>query len=314
MGVRRLLQILLLSAISAATGGAHASETAGAFAIRGGSARGAVLGEAYGAVGGDADVMLWSPAALIRVTEPHLQATYQDIYGLGLARYSSVAVAWRAGREEVGVSGDSIRVTLRQACGAAYGLSLSALAVDLDGETYYEFSPSIGIAQPLSRRSTIGVTARYLRASSTLADLSAMGYALDLGAHTQLHDRLDVALAMRNLLGRLSWDGREESMPRELSLAAAAPVNPSLRLLAGAATDLAEEPADRFNLAAEAVLWPEHWHVLAGWEGRRSGDEIKTRYAVGMRLAAARLAVDYAFLPAAYTPGDTHRVTLGIIF
>ena len=41
---------------------------------------------------------------------------------------------------------------------------------------------------------------------------------------------------------------------------------------------------------------------------------MKGRLSVGTRLGTTRVAVDYAFLPEAYTPGETHRVTLTIHF
>jgi len=306
--------LLIGAALACGATGAEATETAGAFAIRSGSARGAVLGEGYGALGGEADVMLWSPAALADLRLPHLQATYHDVYGLGLARHTSLAFAWRSGHEETRVIGDSIQVVSHRSTGPAFGVGLSALSVDLDGETYHEYAPAVCFARSVGPRAAVGVTARYLRASSTLPEVRATGYSFDVGVQVRPHDRVGIAASLRNIIGRLSWDWREESQPREVVVAAALSAPGSVSIVVGAASNLDRDALDRWNIAADAELWRSRWHLLAGWEARRSGDDMKGRASAGTRLLVAPIALDYAFIPEAHTPGDTHRATLTVFF
>lgn len=305
---------LLVLLTRPASGTAASNEGGGAFVIRGGSARSAVLGEAYGAAGGDADVVTWNPAALATVAETHLQATYHDVFGLGLARYTSASLAVHPVVEELVTRGDSIAVVTSPAPGPVYGLSIGALVVDLEEESYWEFTPTLGIAHRLDSGTAVGVAARYLRASSTLTGVNATGYALDVGILQRLPRDAALGIAFRNLLGRVKWEeGREEVEPREVVGSLALPLTARARLLAGAASDLDRDVTDRWNVAAELVAWPDRWMLFAGAESRRDGDEMRMHLAAGTRFGVGRIRLDYAFLAAGITPGDTHRVTVTVV-
>lgn len=294
---------------------AEADAQAGAFAIRGGSARSAVFGEAYGALGGDADALLWNPATLLTVREPHLQATYHDVYGLGLAHHSSAILAWRQGREVTTVRGDSVYVAVERDAGMAYAVGLQATAVDLDDESYFEYAPTVAAAFPLAPGCGVGVAVRYLRAATDIENVRATGYALDVGAVHGFGDVARVGVSMRNLLGRLSWNhDREEDQPRETSGALA--VHPIDRVwVAGAvADDLDGNGLDRIQLTTELTAMEGRLWFQLGWASRRSGDDRTTDVAAGVRVRVEPVAVDYAFVPEADLPGETHRMTLTVLF
>lgn len=294
---------------------AYADAQAGAFAIRGGSARSAVLGEAYGALGGDADALLWNPAALLSVTEPHLQATYHDVYGLGLAHHSTATLAWRKGRETVAVHGDSVFVSVQRDAGPAFAVGFEVTAVDLDDENYFEYAPTVAAAFPVAPGSGVGVAVRYLRAATEIDDVRATGYALDIGVMRSFGTRARVGASIRNVLGRLSWNhDREEDQPRELAGAIA--VRPIDRVwLAGAVgDDLDDDGVDRIRLAAEVTALPGRLWFQVGGASRRTGDDRLTDLSVGARVQVHPVAVDYAFVPEQDLPGDTHRMTLTILF
>jgi hypothetical protein len=313
LGIAGILAIALAGVLGTAR--AASNEGIGAFAIRGGSARGAVLGEAYGAIGGDADAIVWNPAGLAMVSRTELQATYQDVFGLGLARHTSVSVAVHPVTEELVTRGDSLAVVTSHAPGPVYGVAVGVLVVDLDEESYWEFTPTVGIAHRLASGTAVGAAARYLRASSTLDGVSATGYALDVGVIQSLPRDAAFGVSLRNVLGRVSWkEGREEGEPRELIVSAAVPATSRAVLLCGAATDLDRDLADRWNAAAELHAWPERWTLLVGAESRRDGDEMRARLAAGTRLRVGQVRFDYAFVDAGHTPGDTHRATLAVVF
>jgi hypothetical protein len=96
--------------------------------------------------------------------------------------------------------------------------------------------------------------------------------------------------------------------------AAAFAATSAVDVVVGAATDLDQDAVDRWNIALDAEIWRGRWNLLAGWEARRSGNELKGRVSAGTRLFVAPIAFDYAFVPAAHTPGDTHRATLTVFF
>jgi hypothetical protein len=197
--------------------------------------------------------MYWNPAALVTLTEPQSQATYHDVFSLGLARYTSVSFAWRPVTEEATVVRDTIRVHIRRDRGAAIGGSIGLLAVDLEGDSYYELSPALALALPLRGGAAIGFSARYFRTSSSLDGVSANGYAAEVGVHQRFGDRVNLGLTFRNLIAELNWhDGGNESLPRELGAAA------SVRLLrrvlaAGGERPRSLQPRARGGVIAEPV-------------------------------------------------------------
>lgn len=287
----------------------------GAFALRGGSARGAVLGEAYAAAGGDADAIMWNPAALATIGETHLQITYQDVFGLGLARHTSVSFATRPVAEEIATRGDSLYVVTSEATRPVYAASLGVLVVDLGDESYWEFAPTLGFAHYIAPGTAIGASARYLRASSTLDGVSATGYAADAGILQHMPFGARVGVAFRNLLGQLNWkEGGEEPEPRELVASAALPVGSRVTLLGGAASQLGQDLTERWNVATELVALPNRWVFLVGAETRNDGDDSQTRVAAGTRFRVGQVRFDYAFVAEGATPGETHRATLMVLF
>jgi hypothetical protein len=313
--MRRIARRLLPAAVwmLATVSPGAANERGGAFAIRGGSTRAAVFGDAYGAVGGDADVALWNPAALVELARPHLQASYHDVFGLGLARHSSLGFAWRAVHETVEMTGDSIRVRAAPRAGTAFALGVSVLDVDLEHEAYTELAPHLAIARRLTPSTCAGFTARFLAVTSSIDGVGAQGYALDVGAAHEFLARHRVAIAIRNALAALSWDyGGDEPLPREVVLSGLASAHPRLRLLGALAWDLQASGIDRGNLAFDLDVWEDHWSLYAGHESLRSGSAMRGRAAFGTRFRVGAVAVDYAFRPEATTPGDTHHVTLTV--
>lgn len=297
------------------TGHASATEAGGgAFALRGGSARGAVLGEAYAAAGGDADAIVWNPAALATIHETHLQVTYQDVYSLGLARHTSVSVAVRPPAEEIATRGDSMYVVVSDVARPVYALSLSALIVDLGDESYWEFAPTLGFAHRVAPGTAVGAAARYLRAASTVSGVGATGYAVDVGVLQDVALGARVGVAFRNLFGRLSWkEGGEEPEPRELILSGAVPIGSRVSLLGGAATRLSDTPTERWNVATELTALPDRWVFLVGAETRRDGDDTHSRLSAGTYLRVGQVRFDYAFVTEGATPGETHRATLKVV-
>jgi hypothetical protein len=311
--VRLILRWIVLAAIALVHGSAvQAAERGGAFAIRGGSARSAVLGDTYGAVAGDVEAAAWNPASLVLIPSAEIQATYHDLYGLGLARHSSLRLGWRRGTERASLDGNRIRLSTERDAGPAVGVGLDVLGVDLGEETYTEYRPSLTLAAPLAGGGSIGASAHYLRASSGISGVRATGYALDIGLQQPV-GRWRASVTFHNALGRLSWkEGQEEDRPREATVALATNVS-RVTLAAGVVTSLTDRFVERYTAAAEALVMPSHWALLVGWSALRSGDEFDGALAFGTRFRTQRVGVDYAFEPETYTPGDSHRVTLTVV-
>ena len=80
--MRVWLVLLLLGAL---TGRASAG-TITAFASNDPGVRAAAMGGAYTGLGGDPGALYWNPATLFFQTHRSIEASYSDLYGLGLAK------------------------------------------------------------------------------------------------------------------------------------------------------------------------------------------------------------------------------------
>ena len=106
----------------------------------------------------------------------------------------------------------------------AVGLALDVTSLTLlEGSGYREAAFSLGGGIAPMNILGLGLVGRYEHASSDVTEIAASAWGIDVGAAVELTDHLAAAFAIRNAMGRASFDGGDdEDRPAELTLGLAA--------------------------------------------------------------------------------------------
>jgi len=166
----------------------------GAFLRRGVGGRALAMGNAYTSISNDASSIYWNASGLSQMEKVELQAMYsiltfdrQQLF-VGVGGRISDAFALGAGWYKFGVS-------------------------DIDGrdragnptQKFDDSENSFMLAAGLRFGDiAVGVTGKYL--SHSLADKSATGFGLDLGASVSLFELLSVGFVLQDIGAQLSWN------------------------------------------------------------------------------------------------------------
>ncbi|MBM3316269.1 MAG: hypothetical protein FJY75_00310 [Candidatus Eisenbacteria bacterium] len=311
-----LLAALLLAGLCArpCPAGEGGGGIAGAFAEVGPGARGAALAGALAPCVDDATAVYWNAARLVDLDAPAAAVGYADLFGLGLARHTTLhfafplrgrSVSWEAGR-------------FRAAPGAsrgALGVGLQTTRIDLDPEAYAEYDLAVAYARRGPWGLAWGATGRALAVRADLTGVGATGYAGDLALGRALGDRASVALVLRSLISRLAWDnGTSESLRPTAQLAGA--LAPAARWTLPAAL-LWDIDAGRLLQAALGIEWGplgETIRLRGGLRWRDDGESALLAGALGAGLRWQELRFDYALALEREALGDTHRFSVGYSF
>jgi hypothetical protein len=176
----------------------------GAFLRRGVGGRALAMGNAYTSVSNDASSIYWNAAGLSRMEKVELQGMYSiltfdrqqlfvgvggrisDMFALGAGWYK-FGVTDIDGRDRVGNPTQTFD----------------------DSENSFMVSASMKLGEV-----AFGITGKYLHHS--LADKSATGFGIDVGANVALFDMFNVGLVMQDIGAQLSWNttsNLKESVP-----------------------------------------------------------------------------------------------------
>lgn len=162
------------------------------------------MGSAYTAVAQDASAIYWNPAALGLTTRVGLETGYEDLFGLGLLRYTSFAVAIpRVGLGSVGL--------------ALLRLDTASSANFLDyAENTYIASYGQRVVGPLYG----GANVRYYRVNGYQG---ASGFGVDAGFLARFPEaRLNLGFVIQELnRPKIRWGtGASDDLPRMVRLGA----------------------------------------------------------------------------------------------
>jgi len=179
----------------------------------------------------------------------------------------------------------------RNALGAA--LDMTSLTL-IEGSGYREAAVSIGGGIAPFSLLGVGLVGRYEHASSDVTDVSASAWGVDIGASVELTDHLAAAFAIRNAMGRASFEGGDdEDRPGELTLGFAAGHYKWWQ---------AEFDWVFQNDVTHALSGGVEVHVVPGMVDLRAGiareqDPVSSRMvpSAGAGFALARVHLDYAF-------------------
>lgn len=307
--VASILVVALLAA-----GPAAGSEVSTAFADIDPGPRLMAMGGAGVAGVQDPAAAWWNPAGLYFLSGTQGLATYDDLYGQGLVRRNYLAVAWKKVQEEPTFRDNRLHLSRDTRHGAAWGLSLSSVMVDLGASDYSEVMPAVAVAGGLGSNFGIGLSLAYLRAGSSFDGISAQGYTLGLGTLYALPGRGRVGLSVRNLLSRVFW---ESNATERLSLTSTAgvawPVGSAAEVRADASFGDGQGGLSRLSIGGEHRFLNDHLAARAGF--RRYVNDLGSRNTptFGVGLHWSRFDVDYALTADGDGPGSTHRFGLVVL-
>lgn len=277
--------------------------------------RASALGGAYTAVGGDPMALYWNPATLYYQEGRAVEASYSDLYGLGLARRTFLTLGMKTVVEEPRSVGDRIVVRKDMRTGPAYAFGLQSLFMDLDENGYSELSLGGAAAWGYGDAFAMGVAARTLFVTSDLPDVHAFGYNLGFGLAWQFTRGERIGVSIPHLLSRVFWKfDSTERLPFGVNLGWMKQFGP--RLMTAADVELREnEPGPyRFGAGVEWEAIPDRVTLRGGYRHLSGGYEDLNKPTFGAAVAVSHLRVDYAFRLGPAVLGDTHRLGLHVAF
>lgn len=310
----RTVRFAFLAALLAAPALVQAAPRGTAFADIDPGPRLAAMGGAAVAVVEDPSAAYWNPAGLYFQSGTRAMATYDDLYGLGLVSRNYLAVSWKKTRYEPEFANNRMLLHRDDRRGGAIGLSLSSVLVDVGEESYSELIPSLTIAGGLGPDVGIGVTASYLRASSGIADAGATGYNLSFGTAVRLGDRGRVAVAVRNLLSRMSREGDvSERLATTPTAGASWRIGRTGLVAADVSFTEGNSGPSRISVGGEYRFLSDLLAARAGVRRYDGGLESRTVPSFGVGLHWKRVDFDYALTSDDDGPGSTHRFGLALL-
>jgi hypothetical protein len=281
--VRILAGAALLTAVTA-----HAVAPGLPFLVMGTSARGGALAESMTAVS-DPEAGSANPAALSAPGRGGAWLTH-SAWVQGLDQEALCVVAPR-GRLTIGLAAQLAQADDLQ---RRRGPSVEPLG------SFGVYDATVGVLAACTARHGLRLGAGFRYLHQTVADQSAHGAAIDLGAWYPVSPRLSLGAAWRNL-GRMNdLNQTATPLPRSLRLGLAYRVAPAL--LVTAETQHTRGPGLSGHAGVEVSVRP-HLPLRLGYQ---TGDNRGLSAGVG--LAARHWSVDYAYLPFGSGLGEAHRL------
>jgi len=282
-------------------GDTNAGNTGLAFLKIGAGSRAVGMGEAYTAVANDASATYWNPAGLAQLNKSEVIFThnkwFQDISN------EFLAVSFLAGKNAFGISfiSNNIGGIERRVKPTAEPLGI------IDAR---DIMLGLSFARSYKNNLQWGITVKYLYEKIYLE--TTYGFATDLGIIYQLPiTGLSVAASAQNL-GKMSRFVNETvTLPSMLKT--------------GLAYRLPIRVQGNFLIAADLVkILDGSFHTNFGFEyelknllalrcGYLTGyDERSLQYGAGLKFSRYRL--DYAYAPFSSNIGNSHRISLRLVF
>lgn len=260
------------------------------------------------AMGGASDALWGNPAGMLDARAREAEASYADLFDLGLISHSSATLIWPLLPREIAWRGGHIEAQRGQAApGTAIGLGLSSLGTDVDVDRYDETQFALGIATRGPADVAVGFTYRFLWAQSTIENFGAQGHAIDFGLRRPVGP-LVLGLAARGFSSAINWDrGLDEPLARRLQAGVSYAPLSALRAQLAAVWVGDESELAYTSIAAEYT--PRRELVLRGaLRQHRDAVDVPTEWSAGASFSLWRLRIDYATASSGQELGDTQRI------
>lgn len=295
MTIRRLPLFAVLLLLPHASHGA--TGFAGEFLAVGAGARGLALGSAFVAIADDATAGYWNPAALASGPERQAHFMHAERYS-GLVDQDFVAIVNSGGPWADGFGVSLLRlgvsdIQFTELPDAAVPLGPDNRPVVASTESAADYALYLSGGRQLSERLDIGLSAKFIQRS--VADYSAWGVGLDIGARFRLSPGFTLAANLRDATTTpIVWDtDTTDRIQPSLSLGVAA-----TRSIAGGQASIAvgsraggdaQDDADAAPINAGVEFSTGRLDLRAGFE------EERQTYGLGLQLGR-RVDVDLAWL------------------
>jgi hypothetical protein len=197
---------------------------------------------------------------------------------------------------------------------AAFGFSLDGMSLRLiEASAYRELTVSGSAALCLTNFSSVGVTARWQRASTDVFGASATGYGVDFGLALNVSDHWDAGLSIRDAFGRAKFESSDdEDHAARLTIGVASIGHRRWQAEANYVFQYDHNAAASLGLEVHVV--PGLLDLRGGVSREMIGFE-RTVATGGLGIAYRKLALDYAYGSDADGAFDQqHRVSLSARF
>ena len=285
--------------------------SSGKFLSLGTSARAAAMGEAYSAIAENADAVRYNPAALIRVKSNSVEVMHADYFANTF--FDQVAFARRIN------SNQSIGLSILQ---MSYG---STAKTDGSGfQTGTAHPSNLAVTGAYARKidnlpgflneSSLGISVSYIQ-SKIVSSAKTFTASLGLLSPPYGHYKIQVAMVMDNLFGKLKFDQKADSLPMSFKLGGIMRIQPDWIL----ALDCVSPKDNAPYLALGTEKWFEthkdmRMAIRAGYNILTSRDlQSSTGFVAGLGISLRETIIDYAFAPFGDL-GTTHKLTLSLKF
>jgi hypothetical protein len=312
---RRVTALLTAGILGAAAFPAAAGSRTSAFAPIDPGVRATAMAGAYTALGGEPIALYWNPATLFYQEGRSLEASYSDLYGLGLARRTFLTMGYKSVIEEPRFSQDRVIVRTDRESGPAYAFGIQSLFVDVGDNGYSELSLGGGSAWGYGERLAVGLAVRTLFVSSDLDDVGAFGYNIGFGVAWRHSQNERLGLSIPHLLSRVFWTFEStERLPLGVSLGWTRKFPRGAQVCVEA--EWREEESGPYRIAAGGEWWivPERLAFRIGFRHLAGDLESVNKPTFGTGIQFSRLRFDDAFRLEPSALGDTHRMGLLIGF
>lgn len=294
-----LLVLTLCIVASGPAMGASTGTTGATFLKIAVGSRPAAMGNAYTAVAEAPYAMHYNPASIGWTDRWDLSAMHQDQFGQISFDYFGLAAPAIKNRSAWGISMVRQAVTDYARTENDDGAKFTNSDLALTGTYAHQ------IIKPL----TIGFSGKIIK--QTLAQYTANGWAVDVGANLRVNPRLSLGASILNIGPKITFISIGDPLPTALRVGGAFKLLPRGNLLATVDYWLPKDDSDGMGFGVE--YRPNRFLAFRG--GYQLGSDFKGFNAstYGVTFDFENFGMEYAFIPREKL-GDVHRAGLNVSF
>lgn len=193
------------------------------------------------------------------------------------------------------------------------GFSIDHSTVELSQGTEWGWNLiSLGASYRVAPYASAGLAGKYLFSASDLEGSDVKAFGIDLGAIVEMTPVLRLALSLRNLFGKATWeDGEDETPP--FALAVGAGLSLPYSALGHAAYTYSAGAPGELGLGLDVPMSDTGLSLRGGYI-RHSGEYSRSVFTAGFGYAYKAVSLDYAVkLDEELVLGTTHHVSIGLM-
>lgn len=292
-----------------------AGTTSATFLKYGVGSRAVAMGGSFGGLADDITAMYWNPAGLAQLTSSELSVTHNESFEGIRDDFAGYAFPYRNGVLGIAFYGLYTPRDLERRSGLFENDPYEPLSSVEGLFQAYDIAGHISYARYFKDNLAFGASLKYIQ--ETIDTYSAFGVALDIGSLYKFKNvPLSLGLSIQNIGTPIKFIDKAYDLPLNVRLGSAYKVNNNLT----ATLDFNQPNDDYLFISAGAEYSPMSlFAIRAGYQYRINGLELGDLYGfsagVGFNIKMQNMLfkIDYAFVPFSVL-GDSHRVTIGIVF